>query len=65
MLGFHIKVRGVFVTLPKDSIVANKSYVLLRKKNIKHSSYYLLCIPDSSFILKPLKSLPIRTKCCN
>lgn len=42
MLAFYIKVRSVFVTLPRDSIVRNKSYVLLRKK-INHSSYYVGC----------------------
>lgn len=42
MIAFHIDVRSVFVTLPRDLIVTNKSYVLLRKK-IHHSSYYIGC----------------------
>ena len=42
MLAFHIKVRSIFVTLPEDWIVRNKSSVLLTKK-INHSSYYIGC----------------------
>lgn len=50
MLAIPIKVRSVFVTLPRDSIVGNKSYVLLRKK-INHWSYYIGCTVYSRFKL--------------